>query len=91
VGHAVQPVADHFHWLYGRRLTDKDEKGSLKSVFGIVVATEETPAHAPNHWAMPTHQGGKSSIVSLVNEGIEQFTVRQPSILPQNGAAKLLD
>ena len=53
-----------------RRLLNEDEEGRLKSVLGVLVAAEQTTAHAPDHRAVPPHQGDKRRMVLVADRGV---------------------
>ncbi len=64
-GDAMQPVGHHFPRPNGRSLANKDKKGRLKCVFGIMVSAEDAPAHFHDHRAVTPNQGFKGRLVLL--------------------------
>ena len=75
-----------------RRLADEDEEGGLEGVLGVVVVAEDTAAHAPDHRAVPPHQGCKSRLVTAAEVVLQQLPIGQPRPIPQkHRPAKVLD
>src|SRR5205807_1449250 len=64
MSHAVEPVADHFPWHYGRSFAEKDEERRLESVFGVVVPAEHSLADAPNHDGVPPNERFESRLLT---------------------------
>src|SRR5579862_2869449 len=56
ISHAIKPVANHVPWHNGSRFTDQHQKRGLESILGVVMAAEQTMAHAPDHRPMPAYQ-----------------------------------
>jgi hypothetical protein len=91
VGDAVEPVGDHLFGYDGSGLADEDEEGGLEGIFGIMVIDEDATAHAPDHRAVPPHQGRKRGLLSAAEVGLQQLPVGQSGpIPPQHGPAKIL-
>jgi hypothetical protein len=64
----------------------------LKGVFGVVVVAKDTAADAPDHWAISTHEGGKSRFVATVDVVLQQFPVREFGLIAQKHCpTKVLD
>jgi hypothetical protein len=92
VGHPVEPVGDHSTGPDGSRLTHKDKKRGLKSVLRVVIAPQDPAAHAPNHRAMPPHEGRQSRLMTVVDEVVQQLPIGQTrSLLEKDRPAKVLD
>ena len=57
-----------------------------------MVVAENTAAHAPHHWAMPSHKGRKSRLVAAANVVRKQLPIGQARTIPQKDhPAKVLD
>jgi hypothetical protein len=54
---------------------DKDEKGSLKRIVGVVGVGEHTAAHAPDHAAVPPNQSGERGLLAVGNVALQQMRV----------------
>src|SRR5262249_7383722 len=64
----------------------------LESVFGIVVVVENPAARAPNHRAMPPHQGGEGRFVPMLEEVPQELPIGQSRpIAQQHGPAQVLE
>src|SRR6516165_7631760 len=79
MGDAVQPVVKRLRVSNAFRLADQDEEGGLKRVFGVVVIAQETAAYAPDHRAVPPHEGRKSRPVSAADVVPQQLRIGRPS------------
>ena len=57
-----------------------------------MVIAEHPSAHAPDHGAVPTHEGRESGGFAMADEAIQQLPIRQPcSIREKDRAANVLD
>ena len=74
-----------------RRLADEDEEGGLEGVLGVVVVAEDAAADAPDHRAVPPHQGFQGRWLSAADEALQQLPIGQVRPFRQQGAAKVLD
>jgi hypothetical protein len=91
VGDPEKPIADHLTGNNGSRLTDEDEEGGLKSVFGVMVMVEDTTAHAPDHRAVPANKGGEGCFVPLLDEAPQELAIGQSTaVLEQRCPTKVL-
>ena len=59
-----------------RRLADEDEEGGLEGVLGVVVVAKDAAAHAPDHRAVPPHEGRKSRLVTAAEVVLQQLPDR---------------
>src|SRR5262249_37229941 len=59
------------------RLANQDQEGGLEGVLGVLVGAEDAAANAPDHGAMPLHQGGKGCLFPAGDVALEQLPVRQ--------------
>jgi hypothetical protein len=92
VRHAEQPISEHFWLADGSRLASENEKGSLKRIFGVLVMAGKPTAYTPDNRTVPAHQGGKSSLVPVPDEMIEQLPVIQASaVVAKHGCADRLN
>ena len=85
VGHAVEPVGDHLPRHDGSRLADEDEEGGLEGVLGVVVAVEDPAADAPDHRAVPLHQGGERRFLAAAEVALQQLPIGQARPLVHEG------
>jgi hypothetical protein len=91
-GDSVQPVGDPLPRPDGRCFACENQKGRLKGVLGIVVAVDDTAAHAEDHRAVATDEGFKGRFVLLLNKGRQQLPIPPAcAILPQHRPAKMPD
>jgi hypothetical protein len=71
----VQPAADARLPPHRAGPPRQNEKRRLKRILGILMMTEDAPAHAPNQRCMPRHHRRKSILIVVVHEGMQQLTV----------------
>ena len=80
MGHAIEPVGDHFPRHDGGCLTDENQEGSLEGVLGIVVA-EEAAADPPDNGAVPPYQPYDSVLVPKLDETAQELLVSYPCLV----------
>ena len=71
----VQPTTDRVELVDGRRLADKDEKGGLESVLGLVSVVKQTLTGPQDHAAVPPDEQLKGSLVVATDKGLQQLGV----------------
>jgi hypothetical protein len=88
----MEPVGEQVGYSTRRGPADQDTEGRLKGVFGVVVATEDTAAHVPDHWAMPLDKGFECRRVMTAEVVLEQLSIGQSGTLTlSERPAKVLD
>src|SRR5262249_29586811 len=91
VSHSVEPIGHHLPRLYGRSLSAEHEERGLEGILGVVMA-EEATAYAPDHRAMPPHEGCEGSILPMLDEALQELLIGQSrSIRRKYRSAKVLD
>src|SRR5262249_33501957 len=70
---------------------DEDEEGRLKSILGVVVVAQNAATDAPDHRAMPPHQGRKSRLIATADVVLQQLPIGQSRPIPQHHATKVLE
>jgi hypothetical protein len=52
----------------------------LKSVLGIVVVTQDSPAHSPDHRPVPPHQHLQGRTIPVLDETAEQLAIGRAGV-----------
>jgi hypothetical protein len=88
---AVEPVADCLAWFDRGSLSNEDEEGGLKCIFGIGRMADDSLTYSPDHGAMTLNQGCKCGLVPLLDKAIQHLAIGQSILLPpQQGLAEVL-
>src|SRR5262249_49488614 len=77
MGNTIEPTADGIHVLNRTCLPRHDEKRGLERVLGVLFVTQHVAADAHDQTAMPFHQRGKSALLAVGGEALEQLRVSQ--------------
>src|SRR5450759_1054406 len=92
MGNSIKPVDQQFSFADIGCFAEKDEKGGLESIFGIVAVVENPATDAQDHRPMTPDQRFERSIFLANQKGFEQLCVCQPIRFLQKGhTAKMTD
>ncbi len=81
----MKPASQRFTAADGFRAANQDQKGRLKSVFGLLRVAEQTPADAEDHGAVPPHEKSEGVLIAVLHEPPEQLAIAQVAV-PLEGA-----
>jgi hypothetical protein len=77
VSHAILPIGQQFRFAQSMAFLDHDEKGSLKSVFGIVAVMQYSPPDTQDHRPVPAQECRERCFLVPLRKPLEQFSIGQ--------------
>ena len=75
IGDPVQPASDRTLLADAGVLGSQDREGGLESIILVRAGAKDPAANGEHKFAMPVHQGGKSSLIGERCEALEELLV----------------